>query len=1254
VNSDTPPESAHNLIDEDARRRFEAAWRAGRPEPIEALLPPPESPKHLPTLEELVLIELEFAWKAAPRPAVGAMVPVGTRPPLVEEYLERFPSLDHPEVVRRLLEQEHEVRARCGDAPSAGEYRARFPTVGFTVSTSDSASPNAAAPPSIPGYEILGTIGRGGMGVVYRARQLSLDRLVALKVILAGAHAGAEELTRFKAEAQAAASLQHPNIVQIHEVGEHAGHPYLVMEYVEGGNLARKLNATPQTPRDAVALVETLARAVHVMHEHDIVHRDLKPHNVLLSFPRQPPAGAADASAGGPRLNEAIPKIADFGLAKHLDEADGATWSGAVLGTPGYMAPEQAAGRARHVGPAADVWALGAILYEMLTGRPPFTATASVDVLAQVMAAEPVAPRRLQPKLPRDLETITLKCLEKDPRKRYASAAALADDCAAFLRGEPIKARPTPVWRRAAKWARRRPAVAALVLVSVVAAVALVLGVLWHNARLGDALARAQAEREQARANYRLARDAVEKMLTRVGQDRLAYVPQMEHARREILQDALAFEVRFLEGSRDDPEARREAARAYGRVARINQLLGRRADAERALHEAIVLFGGLAADSAGDAGARDELVTQHHNRALLLQDGGRFAEAQAAFATAVGLGERLAAEFPAEPYYRQHLAGVRANLGILLETVGDFTGAERLYRSALEEYAELHARDRAHRGYRQELAQAHNFLAVLLTGMGRPADATASCTRAVELQQQLVKEAPEVPAYRLNLAASYLTRGNLLPTSTGSAQAQRQAEALHRQLVADFPGIPVYRRGLVKTLVNLGGRLQGEGDRGAARKALGEALDLGRQLVADLPDAPELADDLSRALINWAVLRQAEGEPAEAEKACREAEALLEKTARRSPALPGPRFSLGTARRQRALALGALGRAGEAEQAARQAIDVLSTLAADFPTVPFWRERLALARGDLVDLLRGWKRVREARPVLEASVDGFRQLAKDFPGVPKYRLNVARGLRRLSGLLTATDRAAASRAVEEAVRVQQGLVEDFPDNPGWRRQLAAYHDAFADLLPKTASPDTRKRAYNRALELREILVREHPKVAAYRLEFAASLHKLTRLFVEANGDPAMTRELARQAVEHQREGVKLAGQDAARSLPLKEYSWWCANILIGQRLHEKAERAAVELAELDPADSRGHFKAAWLLAQCVPLARGDTKLKEDRRAEVARAYEVQAVALLRRAVETGHIDTGPLRTDHAAFDVIRQREDFQALVRKLNAAKGPR
>jgi serine/threonine protein kinase/Tfp pilus assembly protein PilF len=370
--------------------------------------------------------------------------------------------------------------------------------------------------PTLPGYEILEELGRGGMGVVYKARQVRANRIVALKMILSGSQASERDRARFRSEAEAIARLQHPNIVQIFEVGEHNGSPYFSLEFVGGGSLADHLRGTPLSALHAAQLLETLARAMHFAHQQGIVHRDLKPANILLlgngergagtdktTEHRQradtPPSGTASFPAlSGPSFP--ICKITDFGLAKMLDSAEVEhTRSGVVVGTPGYMAPEQALGRNQDIGPCTDVYALGVLLYQMMTGQQPFQGEMPMEVLIKVTSTEPVPPSRLVPRLPRDLETICLKCLEKAPARRYASANDLADDLHRFLHHEPILARPVGPLERGWRLVKRRPAMAALLAVAVVASLTLI----------GTVAAFAQAEQRRHDRAHAEVRDLI-------------------------------------------------------------------------------------------------------------------------------------------------------------------------------------------------------------------------------------------------------------------------------------------------------------------------------------------------------------------------------------------------------------------------------------------------------------------------------------------------------------------------------------------------------------------------------------------------------------------------------------------------------------------------------------------------------------------------------------------------------------------------
>jgi tetratricopeptide (TPR) repeat protein len=498
------------------------------------------------------------------------------------------------------------------------------------------------------------------MGAVYKARHLGLNRLVALKMIRTGAAAGGDELSRFVAEARAVAALQHPNIIQVYEINLKQEVPYFSMELVDGGNLAEHLGGRPQPCRVAAGLLVTLARAVQVAHETGIVHRDLKPANILLARPEgsdsrvRRVAREIDLHPRG--TFPGVPKISDFGLAKHLDNSAGLTETGMIMGTPSYMSPEQAEGRSRQVGPAADVYALGAILYECLTGRPPFTAESPMETVLLIFQSEPVPPSHLQPKVPRDLETICLKCLQKEPLKRYASAADLADDLGRFLAGDAIRARPASLQEQLWQWVRRRPALATLAACAVLVVVGLVGLILWHQLELRTRLGEALEDERQGRAGREAAsqrellshrrekvRDLLGEGLAAVtardwrtaqlqltrARDQSGEGPELADLRDRIEQLLQQTRQQRLDHDRLDKfRARRDEALFHATLFTGADLAAALSDAQATAWEALALFGitptGTARptleSSAYDAPTRAEIVTGCYELLIVLAD----------------------------------------------------------------------------------------------------------------------------------------------------------------------------------------------------------------------------------------------------------------------------------------------------------------------------------------------------------------------------------------------------------------------------------------------------------------------------------------------------------------------------------------------------------------------------------------------------------------------------------------------------------
>jgi tetratricopeptide (TPR) repeat protein/predicted Ser/Thr protein kinase len=583
-------------------------------------------------------------------------------------YLERYATLTaDSELAADLVYHEFIVREELGIAPAFEEYLKEYALyaprlrelheVDHLVELPVPAAKSVLRPPERLGdYELLEEIGRGGMGVVYRARQVSLKRIVAVKMLLAGQRAADVDRQRFRQEAEAAAHLQHPNIVAVHEVGEQDGQPYFSMDYIEGKSLAALVRENLLPPVTAAAYVKTIALAIHYAHQQGTLHRDLKPANVLI-----------DASGQ--------PRITDFGLAKRIAGDSQLTATGDVLGTPSYMAPEQAAGKGREIGPASDIYSLGAILYELLTGRPPFRADTPFDTLKQVVETDAASLRLLNPKVPRDLETICRKCLEKEPGKRYTDGHALADELERFLKGEPIRARPPRAWERGLKWVKRRPALAGLAAVCVAAVLTVLVVVLVANARLqkerdfaDEKRQEAEVQRREALANLRKANTAmaaVSDLLKHVRDPEAPLEPHLEKVRKELLRVAVRYYRELIQQGGDDPEMRYEAGRDHGRLASLHRELGETDNAEEALREAPVI------------------------------------------------NQRLAAAFPDRPLYQREVANRQRNLAETLNTKSP-QKAETTLRSAIEILDKLAADHSGESDYWAELGSAHDLRARML------------------------------------------------------------------------------------------------------------------------------------------------------------------------------------------------------------------------------------------------------------------------------------------------------------------------------------------------------------------------------------------------------------------------------------------------------------------------------------------------------------------------------------------------------------
>jgi tetratricopeptide (TPR) repeat protein len=846
-----------------------------------------------------------------------------------EIYLDQHPEVQaNAEAAVELIYGEFLFRERRGEAPTSAEFAGRFPRyadwldrqialhrllgsldpASATTPPADLSQPMSGTGlpglPEVPGYVVLEELGRGGMGVVYKARQLHPSRLVALKMLLAAGHAGAEQQARFLAEADAIARLQHPGIVQVFEISRHGDLPYLALEYVGGGSLAQQIAGQPQPPRTAAERVEALARAVQHAHEHGVIHRDLKPANVLLG---------ADGA----------PRVTDFGLAR-LGEG-GHTAAGAVMGTPSYMAPEQAGGDSGTVGPAADVYALGAILYEMLTGRPPFQAATALETLEQVRSIEPVPPRRLNPQVPADLETITLKCLHKAATRRYGSAGELADDLIHFQRGEPIVARPAGWVERALKWARRRPAAAALLGVSVLAMLGLAVlssVAVWQWQAAVAALERARDAEETSRAhliraeeNLKLARTAVDDCFNIAREHSLFQEPRMEKARKLLLGKTLPLYKNLRAAAPTDSGLHIEEAEQWFRVGYIEHVLMQTPEARKAYEKARGLHAALVEAHPEIPEYQSNLATTHNNLGSVLANQGKCQEALAEYRQARDLFNRLVQAHPRAARYRHGLATSHTNLGIQLAALGKQQQALAEYRQARDLQGKLVQAHPSIPDHANRLAKTHSTLGNLLATLGKRQEAVAEHQQARDLQSQLVQAHPDVPLDQYRLAATHVNLGALLYALDRHQDAlteYQQARHLQSKLTQAHPDVPAYQHGLATTHNNLAVLLAGLGKPQESLEEHRRARVLRSKLVQAHPEMSSYRVDLAATCCVMGLWFKDNGKARESLGHFAEALELLQSVAPGAANHPRTRQYQRTTHWGRAIALCQLGRHREA------------------------------------------------------------------------------------------------------------------------------------------------------------------------------------------------------------------------------------------------------------------------------------------------------------------------------------------------------
>jgi serine/threonine-protein kinase len=1030
-------------------------------------------------------------------------------------------------------------------------------------------------------YLVETRVGHGGMGSVYRAlRQGDYRQRVALKVIRPGL-ASDEVLHRFRTERQVLAELEHPHIARLLDGGcTEDGRPYFVMEYIDGEPLHRYCERRELGTRDRAELLQSVCAAIQHAHECGVLHRDLKPDNVLVT---------ADGT----------PKVTDFGLAKRLDgTSDGPvqTQTGAVLGTPSYMAPEQAVGQRAKVGVATDVYALGAVLYELLTGRPPFRAETPLETLRQVLSEEPVPPGRLHPKLARDLETICLKCLQKDPARRYATVAALADDLRRFLGGEPILARPVGRVERSWRWCRRNPAVATLLAASLLILAAGLAGITWQWWR-------AERQRTLAEQGFHDALVAVDEMLTKVGEERLKDIAEMEPVRQALLQKALAFYQKFLRERGEDAAVRQEAARANRRVGDIQELLGQTAEAEEAYRQALALQGRLVGEARGDPERRQELSKTHHNLGAMYWRLGRMADAEAEFQEALAVGEELVAEHPADAAYREELAWAHDGLGVVYQHTNRKDLAETSLTRARDIWAAL-ARDHAEvPRYQRQLAVSCNNISVLLAEVGREDDADAAIKRAIEAQKKVVAVDRTSTQDQQILGKLYHSRGWVNFTrGRGDAAEAAYNEALPVQedLARRHPSVPRYRHEYAWTLNNLGLLYNTRGRWADAEAAFGKALPFVEQLAHDYPESAQYQAfyAFSHHGLGWTY--QNTRRPDRAEESYQKALPVRRKVAEEHGDVPDHKMYLARLLHEMGMLREHTGKPAEAVKIYGEARAIREELSQRYPMVVQYSEDLAWTLNNLGVVYCGLGQRPEAEEAYDKSLLVWEQLKARHPKQPRY-----------------------------AVRV------------------ASLHTARGDVLRDFGDPQAALGRYGQALAILEPLRQQAPNSA----EATAELR---------NTYWARALALSRKLDRHQEALADWAKAVAlANGWPRDQLRFQRAPTLAALGDHAGATAEMEALAKQASGQGDALFAMARVYALSATAAGADAKLPPAEREVLSERYAARATTLLAEVDKAGYFQgasPGDLLRKEKAFEPLRSREDFKRLlerVEKRAKAAGP-
>jgi serine/threonine protein kinase/tetratricopeptide (TPR) repeat protein len=1126
-------------------------------------------------------------------------------------------------------------------------------------------------------FKLLEQIGEGGFGVVFMAEQHQpVRRKVALKVVKPGMDTR-QVVARFEAEQQALALMDHPNIARVFDAGvTTTGRPYFVMELVRGVPITDFCDQNQVPVRERLELFTSVCQAVQHAHQKGIIHRDLKPNNVLVTM----------------HDDKAVVKVIDFGIAKaigqQLTEKTLFTNFAQMVGTPIYMSPEQAQMSGLDVDTRSDIYSLGVILYELLTGMTPLDGerlrSAGFDEIRRIIREEdPTTPsmristlgqasgivaanRRSNPEqlstlLKSELDWIVMKCLEKDRNRRYETASGLAADVQRHLNDEPVQACPPSPGYRLRKFARRNKGpvlTASLVLTALVAGI---MGTTWGMLRAtiaetqaireaGEkttalnekeaALAAARGNEVQAKAAQKDAQEnltdalaAVDQMLTRVADERLHYVPQMEPVRRELLEDALKFYLKFLEKKSDDAVIRRKAALGYMRVARIQYFLGQFPKAEESYRNAIGVLEELDGPTPREPAQRVRRLCIHFEFAATLAALLKDEEAMRNIRRAVEMAENLAADFPDVPAYRAELVSARNNLAsaliarqpdeaekILRRNLPLAEGAvdhEGIHRVLGEVFLHTRRFPEAEEAYRQSLKHAETMaaqspsvsqlqsnlvhdlrrLAAVLLATQRPQEAEKRLRRAILICEQLATKHQASPHYRHALASTYIEHAEILKQVGRPADAEtayRLAVEHYGKLAADFPTIPVFQQLAFDRRLGLARLLVQAGRAEEAQQIYGEAVKRSQELPAEFPAQLVHWRELFHSHIELGRLQESSGKMQEAEASFGQAFAIQEKLESVHGGKPEYRRDVARSHLAAAWRLRFTNRHANTEKLYTWAVEHFVRLAGDSPDSQEARQDLAGAYFLLADCCR-WAtgRLEGSEKAFRQALEQYAKLSTDFPDVPGYRISTADCRERLASVLLFQERLQeAEQGFKEAVALAEKLAEQHPADRTVRMTLAMGSRHWGEALKRLSRPHEVEAPFRRAEGILGKLVADFPQDSWYRVELGVTCQMLVALLARDLKQPQAAEEFYRRNVAiFEKLASEFPRDPSYRELLANAHREWAFCLRDHGRTQEAKDTFDLAIASLSRAVElrSADFWGVWYPLALLQLSTGRSK-----------------------------------------------------------------